>query len=129
MGVCRCVCVCALCTCTWGGRLTHTGRIAVGVGNLLRQLLLGAAVRLVVFLLVLHQDLPHQLHRAGQWHASLQLDEREESSERGEVKLKKEDTGREEDLLKEGEMWAFSTLKFLNVAVRLKNCSIRKLWR
>lgn len=61
------------CTCTGGGRLTHAGGVAVGVGNLLRQLLLGASVCLVVLLLVLHQDFSHQLHRAGQRHTGLQL--------------------------------------------------------
>lgn len=68
-----CACVFLGCTCArrWG--LTHTGGVAVGVGNLLRQFLLGASISLVVLLLVLHQDLPHQLHWAGKRHTRLQL--------------------------------------------------------
>lgn len=53
--------------------LAHAGRVAARVGDLLGQLLLGASAGLVVLLLVLHQDLPHQLHRARQRHAGLQL--------------------------------------------------------
>lgn len=51
-------------TCARRRGLAHAGGIAVRVGDLLGQFLLGAPVRLVVFLLVLHQDLPHQLHGA-----------------------------------------------------------------
>lgn len=58
-----CLCLC-MCTCAGGGGLTHTGGITVGVGHLLRQLLLGTSIGLVVFLLVLYQDFTHQLHRA-----------------------------------------------------------------
>lgn len=61
-------------TCAGRRRLAHAGRVAVRVGNLLGQLLLGASACLVVLLLVLHQDLPHQLHRARQRHARLQLE-------------------------------------------------------
>lgn len=55
--------------------LAHAGRVAVRVGDLLGQLLLGAFSGLVVLLLVLHQDLPHQLHGAWQRHTGLQLEQ------------------------------------------------------
>lgn len=61
------------CTCAGGGGLTDAGRIAAGVRNLLGEFLLRASFRLVVLLFVLHQDLPHQLHWAGEWYARLQL--------------------------------------------------------
>lgn len=76
-----------VCTCARRRRLAHAGRIAAGVGNLLRQFLLGAPVCLVVLLLVLDQDFTHQLHGAGKGHSRLQLAKMKENNHINQIKV------------------------------------------
>lgn len=63
-------------TCTGRGRLTHAGRVTVGIGGLLRKLLLRAAFVLVGVLFVLDEDLSQKVHGTGQSNGWIQLRER-----------------------------------------------------
>lgn len=60
-------------TCAWRGRLTHAGRIAVGIRGLLTELLLCAAIILVGILLVLDENFPQEVHGTGQRTSCFQL--------------------------------------------------------